>query len=170
VSDAFWHQPGGWGTHVRLTLACTSATEKLLARVGGPPSTRLPVTPLGVRLPPMTPNMPAGEPLPESGCDPDPPNCGGAGDRSPAGCDAARDLLNGLGPSVAARVGDGRYGGCGGCADMARGAEVWGDAIAGARVCTVVDKIRPGGGGWVLGSLVGFVSSWSTNLRSRQSM
>ena len=56
----------------------------------------------------MTPNIPAGDPRPESGCEP--PKCNGAGDLSPGGCDVARDL-NVLTPMVADRVGEGRKGG-----------------------------------------------------------
>lgn len=64
-----------------LTLvSLISPAEKLFARVVVPGAAE---NLLGVLLPPITPNIPAGEPRPESGCDP--PREAGAGSLSPAG-------------------------------------------------------------------------------------
>ena len=71
----------------------SSPAEKLFARVAVPPAAKLFPTFPGVLLPPMTPNMPAGDPRPDLGCDPPPGPDDGTGNLSPvAGCDVARDL------------------------------------------------------------------------------
>lgn len=52
----------------RLTLASLySPAEKLFARVAMPPKGFPPDPTFGVLLPPITPNIPAGDPRPESG-------------------------------------------------------------------------------------------------------